>query len=64
MEESQKIERIKQLWIDTFGDSRSYVDMIVDGYYDNNICLNIFEGDQIISSSLVIPYEFVEHPKE
>lgn len=64
MDESQKIERIKQLWIDTFGDSRSYVDMIVDGYYDNNICLNIFEGDQIISSSLVIPYEFVEHPKE
>lgn len=52
--------KVKKLWIDTFGDSAEYVDMIIDGYFDENTSRYIVEygTQELISSSLVIPYEF------
>ncbi|MDE6271693.1 MAG: GNAT family N-acetyltransferase [Muribaculaceae bacterium] len=49
---------IKKMWRDIFGDSAEYVNMIIDGYFDDTKSVIVAENNQVIASSLVIPYNF------
>ncbi len=46
------------MWRDIFGDSREYIDMIIDGYFNEDVSELLIEDSHLISSSLVIPYRF------
>lgn len=50
---------VKQLWIDIFGDSRHYVDMVVDHYFDPEYCKCVWEGEKLIAMAMAIPYNFI-----
>lgn len=50
------IEKVKELWIDTFHDSREYVGMVIDHYYDDNLCRRRYIDGRLISSAIMIPY--------
>lgn len=58
MMNKDKIEKIKDLWIEIFGDSRRYVDMIIDNYFDSSLSITKWDNNKLIASSLVIPYKF------
>lgn len=47
------ITQLKQLWIETFHDSRQYVDMVFDNYYDPRLCLHVEEVEtgRIVSAA-------------
>ncbi|MDE5842583.1 MAG: GNAT family N-acetyltransferase, partial [Muribaculaceae bacterium] len=52
------IDDIKKLWKDTFGDSDTYIDMVVDHYYNAGYSRQYYDNEKLVSSSLVIPYKF------
>lgn len=50
------IEKVKRLWMETFHDSREYVDMVIDHYYDSRLCRSRYIDGRLISSAIMIPY--------
>lgn len=53
------IDDIKSMWIDTFGDSRNYVDMIIDKYRDPSLSKTVVENDILIASANSVVYDFM-----
>lgn len=53
-----KLRQIKELWIDTFGDSNEYVNNLFDAYCDKMLTELDYDGDTLVSSLIAIPYEF------
>ena len=58
MSDDLKIRQMKELWIDTFGDSEEYVNNLFDVYGDVLLTEKFYDGDRLVSSLIAIPYDF------
>lgn len=54
------MERLKSMWIETFGDSKEYVNLIADCFYDERYVKTYRDkNNEIISMLWSVPYEFI-----
>lgn len=53
------VPTMKTLWIETFGDTCEYVDIVFDNYFNPRYCLCAFDRTQLIASMIGIPYNFI-----
>lgn len=58
MQKRRLLAMLKQMWIETFGDSKAYVDLVYDNYIDNAI-IGVCKDEQTgatVASLTAIPY--------
>lgn len=63
-EKEVALDQLKKLWIETFGDSDAYVDLVYRTYLEKSIVVTCEKEDRVVSSLLAIPYRFVITPGE
>lgn len=51
--------QMKQMWVDIFGDSRDYVDLLFDSYGSDMLTSSFWRSDRMVSMGIGLPMEFV-----
>lgn len=57
--EDKDIKILKKLWIETFGDTEKYVNLVFKRYYNPEYCLVAYDQESIVASLIGIPYYFI-----
>lgn len=50
--------KMERLWAETFHDSACYISLVFDTYFNPDNVFVQFDGDELISSLLAVPYDF------
>ena len=52
------VDQLKSIWMNTFGDTSDYVDLLFENYFDSDCCLCAVNNGNIVASLTGIPYDF------